>query len=397
MSLQVNLSNRDINDAYLNVLNARGIDWAVFTYEGGTNDLKVQSTGDGGLEELEEEFSDGRMQYAFARVLDPNSNLPKFVQINWCGDGVPEQKKGLFHTHANAVASYLRGTHVVLNARNETDVTPALIMSRVEAASGAKYSAHKEQARKFEPIAPVGTNYTPIGKPDISTLRKGPTPATTSAPPAPRPGFGAPKPAASAASLYGRTVDKRTAPEEAWLEDPPPVAAVAPPPPPAASRPPVLPTVSRPSFAASAPIRSPVTASAVPTKPADDDRIAPVGTAYTPVTLAAPKKLKNPFAAFEQQAQAAPPAPVPSAGKKLTWSERQAQAKKLAEQEEAQSRGAAFQAPAAPVFKSSAPAFGRPAAQAQSTPRNFGSAVSVAPTPPHAPPPPPVAVAAPEP
>jgi hypothetical protein len=60
MSLQVNLSSRDINDAYLNVLNSRGIDWALFTYEGGTNDLKVQSTGDGGLEELEEEFSDGR-------------------------------------------------------------------------------------------------------------------------------------------------------------------------------------------------------------------------------------------------------------------------------------------------------------------------------------------------
>lgn len=60
MSLQVNLSNKDIKDAYSNVLNAQGIDWAIFTYEGGTNDLKVQATGDGGLEELEEEFSDGR-------------------------------------------------------------------------------------------------------------------------------------------------------------------------------------------------------------------------------------------------------------------------------------------------------------------------------------------------
>lgn len=60
MSLQVNLSNKDINEAYLDVVNAQGIDWAIFTYEKGTNDLKVQATGDGGLEELEEEFSDGR-------------------------------------------------------------------------------------------------------------------------------------------------------------------------------------------------------------------------------------------------------------------------------------------------------------------------------------------------
>ena len=47
------------------------------------------------------------------------SQLPKFVQINWCGDGVPEAKKGLFHTHSSAVARYLRGTHVVVSARNE--------------------------------------------------------------------------------------------------------------------------------------------------------------------------------------------------------------------------------------------------------------------------------------
>lgn len=60
MSLQVNLSSTDILQAYQDVLNARGIDWAVFAYERGSNDLKVQSTGNGGLEELEEEFSDGR-------------------------------------------------------------------------------------------------------------------------------------------------------------------------------------------------------------------------------------------------------------------------------------------------------------------------------------------------
>jgi hypothetical protein len=60
MSLQVNLSSREISQAYQDVLNARGIDWALFTYEKGSNDLKVQSTGSGGLEELAEEFSDAR-------------------------------------------------------------------------------------------------------------------------------------------------------------------------------------------------------------------------------------------------------------------------------------------------------------------------------------------------
>ena len=60
MSLQVNLASTDLAQAYQDVLNARGIDWCMFTYEKGSNDLKVQSTGNGGLEELEEEFSDAR-------------------------------------------------------------------------------------------------------------------------------------------------------------------------------------------------------------------------------------------------------------------------------------------------------------------------------------------------
>jgi len=60
MSLQVNLSGKDLLDAYQGVINSQDINWVIFTYERGTNDLKVQGTGTGGLEELEQEFSDGK-------------------------------------------------------------------------------------------------------------------------------------------------------------------------------------------------------------------------------------------------------------------------------------------------------------------------------------------------
>jgi drebrin-like protein len=53
-------------------------------------------------------------------------------------------------------------------------------MKRVRDASGAKYSVHNESTRRAEPIAPVGTNYTPVGKVDIGALRKGATKDTTS-------------------------------------------------------------------------------------------------------------------------------------------------------------------------------------------------------------------------
>ncbi|KAJ3539757.1 hypothetical protein NMY22_g4593 [Coprinellus aureogranulatus] len=206
MSLQVNISSKEIAEAYENVVNGNGINWAIFTYAGASNDLKVQATGDGGLEELEEEFSDGRQ-----------SQLPKLVQINWCGDGVPEVKKGLFHTHSKTVANFLRGTHVVINARNEGDVTPEIIMKRVEAASGAKYSVQKEAPRKAEPIAPPRSSYTPVGKVDMAALKRNVPPAPKPAPPA------AAKPTPSAASLYGRGTASTSgsAPADAWPEEKP--------------------------------------------------------------------------------------------------------------------------------------------------------------------------------
>jgi len=72
------------------------------------------------------------------------------------------------------------------------------------------------------------------------------------------------------------------------------------------------------------------------------------GTAWTPVKLT-PGKLKNPFAKFEQQQQQQAPAPraSPTGGTtKLTWSERQALAKRQAEEEEQRSKQASWQSPA---------------------------------------------------
>lgn len=38
---------------------------------------------EGELEDLIEEFNDGKVQFAFVKVKDPNSGLPKFVLIAW--------------------------------------------------------------------------------------------------------------------------------------------------------------------------------------------------------------------------------------------------------------------------------------------------------------------------
>ena len=125
-------------------------------------------------------------------------------------------------------------------------------MSRVKAASGVNYTAQKEAPRKFEPIAPVGTNYVPVGKVDIAALRQGATkpPAAPAAikpaiPTAPRPVPVAPSPAAS----FARGSIGRNVPADAWAGESD--SFTPPPPPPAASRPTPAASFAKPAPATS--------------------------------------------------------------------------------------------------------------------------------------------------
>ena len=141
--------------------NANNVNWAIFGYDRGTNDLKVTAQGEDGLEELQEEWEESKIQFAFARVVEPISKLPKFVLISWCGDGVPVSKKGLFHHHVNDVVQFFHGFHVHINARAAFDVTPEIIMKKVADSSGAKYSIHNEKPthtsalERLEPVVSI--------------------------------------------------------------------------------------------------------------------------------------------------------------------------------------------------------------------------------------------------
>lgn len=61
----------------------------------------------GELADLIDEFSEGKIQFAYVKVVDPNSGLPKNVLIAWCGEGVPERTKGYFTSHLSAVSKFL--------------------------------------------------------------------------------------------------------------------------------------------------------------------------------------------------------------------------------------------------------------------------------------------------
>ncbi|KAM7017654.1 drebrin-like b isoform 2-T2 [Tautogolabrus adspersus] len=174
--MAVNLSKNGpaLTAAFKEVVDEKSnTNWALFTYEGNSNDIRLAETGDGGLEELVEELNSGKVMYAFCRVLDPNSGLPKYVLINWTGEGVKDARKGICANHVSSMANFLRGAHVTINARAEEDVEPEVIIEKVAKASGANYSFHKEAPSRFQdsgPQGPVGSVYQKTNA--MSEIRK---------------------------------------------------------------------------------------------------------------------------------------------------------------------------------------------------------------------------------
>lgn len=63
--MSLGLSDKEIQKYYQSIVSSGGTEWMVLSYDKGSNDLKVQATGDSGLEEMAEEFMDSRSVLIF--------------------------------------------------------------------------------------------------------------------------------------------------------------------------------------------------------------------------------------------------------------------------------------------------------------------------------------------
>ncbi|XP_069318250.1 drebrin-like protein isoform X3 [Eulemur rufifrons] len=107
MAANLSRNGPALQEAYGRVVTEKSpTDWALFTYEGNSNDIPCAS-------------------------------------------------------HVSTMANFLKGAHVTINARAEEDVEPECIMEKVAKASGANYSFHRESGRFQDtgPQAPVGSVY----------------------------------------------------------------------------------------------------------------------------------------------------------------------------------------------------------------------------------------------
>uniref|UniRef100_A0A671VT34 Drebrin-like a n=1 Tax=Sparus aurata TaxID=8175 RepID=A0A671VT34_SPAAU len=164
MAVNLSKNGTELMAAYKEVVDGKSdTNWVLFTYEGNSNDIRLAEKGDGGLEEMVEELSSGKVMYAFCRVQDPNSGLPKYVLINWTGEGVKDSRKGMCANHVSSMANFLKGAHVTVNARAEDDVEPDAILEKVSKASGASFHFHKQTPEyRDAPRGPVGSVYQKI-------------------------------------------------------------------------------------------------------------------------------------------------------------------------------------------------------------------------------------------
>lgn len=104
-----------------------------------------------------EDLNSGKIMYAFVKVDDPKTSLQKCVLINWQGEGANTVRKGMCANHLRDIEKFFCGAHLTLNARNEDEVDPDLILEKVSKA-GSAYS-FKARIDYNEPTKPVGTNY----------------------------------------------------------------------------------------------------------------------------------------------------------------------------------------------------------------------------------------------
>ena len=77
---------------------------------------------EGELEDLLDELSEGKVQFAYDKVLDPNTGLHKNVLIAWCGEGVPERTKGYFTSYLSVVSKFLHVSNPVAQLKVDMPV-----------------------------------------------------------------------------------------------------------------------------------------------------------------------------------------------------------------------------------------------------------------------------------
>lgn len=182
--IDLSTNARSIEDAYLRVVRNQDINYVVYTVNK-SSVVDVETTGSGDLNDFVEHFTDGHVQFGLARVSAPGSDVFKNLLLGWCPDNAPAKARLSFASNFADISNILKGFHVQITARDQDDLDVDEFLSRVSAASGARYSIQSTSAsakpttvkptrvipppQKIEkPIEPKPIVPKPAAKPNVS-------------------------------------------------------------------------------------------------------------------------------------------------------------------------------------------------------------------------------------
>ncbi|XP_058230393.1 drebrin-like protein A isoform X2 [Hemibagrus wyckioides] len=141
------------------ILNGRAsTDWALFSYDGFTNNLKLFDSGTGGLTELAQKFHITKPMYGLCRVALPEVGQPRIVLVCWVGEDVEEFRRTECASHVPAVKNFFKEAHAFISASNKDELTEEKI-AEILAKVRPPLERSRRNSRPTEKEETVGTNY----------------------------------------------------------------------------------------------------------------------------------------------------------------------------------------------------------------------------------------------
>ncbi|XP_053181019.1 drebrin-like protein A isoform X3 [Scomber japonicus] len=164
MSMQtVNLDTYSLSllTAKEDILNTRSsTNWALFTYAGVSNKLKLADSGVGGVAELAEKFNVSKAQYGLCRVGSAETGGHRIAMIFWVGQNVDDYRRTECASHIPAIKNFFKEAHAFIRAEKVEDVTEENIkgeLSKTQAQAPSQWVRRSSRSVEKEDI--VGTNY----------------------------------------------------------------------------------------------------------------------------------------------------------------------------------------------------------------------------------------------
>lgn len=143
------------------IINPRSsTNWAVFTYDGFTNKLKLADSGAGGVAELAGKFHISKPQYGLCKVGSAETGGPRIAMISWVGQNVEDFRRTECASHIPAIRNFFKEAHVFISAEKVEDVTEEKIraeLGKAQVNTPAQWVRRSSRSADKEEL--VGTNY----------------------------------------------------------------------------------------------------------------------------------------------------------------------------------------------------------------------------------------------